>query len=151
MDFKKQTSGSIVIGFYGFSGSGKTSAIKKLIEVFASKGYRVATIKKTKKQIQPNRPGKDTSDFSKAGAQTVVLAANDTTTFYMSKPISSAKIIKFLEQIDDFDYIFIEGANEKEIRKIRFGEKPLREKTIWTFNGDFEELIKRIIKERSNV
>ena len=151
MNTIKQISKPALIGFYGFSNSGKTRTIKKVIETLTVKGYRIAAIKKSDKKIRADQEGKDTRDFSLAGSKAVVLSASDTTTFFINKKMASDAIVKMLYLSDSFDFILIEGANEKEVKKIRVGNIPLRENTIWTYNDNFEDLISRIIKEKEHV
>ena len=136
-----------IIGFYGFSQSGKTYLIKRVIETLTEKGFRIAAIKKTDKNIHVDQDGKDTREFSRAGSRSVVLSAADTTTFFLNKKMTNYAIIRVLGESGSFDFIFIEGANEKEVKKIRIGDIPIRENTIWTYNENFEELIDRITKE----
>ena len=138
----------IIIGFYGYSNTGKTTIIIDLIEKLTSEKKRVATIKKSDKQITLDQPGKDTYRHAKAGAETVVLSTPYETNLLIGKKVDDKKIIDAIQKINEYDFIIIEGANNKEIKKIRIDEKtPLKENTIWTYDGDFEKLYKIIKKE----
>jgi Ni2+-binding GTPase involved in maturation of urease and hydrogenase len=70
-----------VIGFYGYSNSGKTTLIESLCRDLRERGVRLAVIKQTDQEIRMDQPGKDTYRFQEAGAEVVVLAivesAND--------------------------------------------------------------------------
>lgn len=64
-----------VIGLAGYSGSGKTTFLEKLVGELKSRGYRVGVVKHTHQQVQFDQPGKDTWRFARAGADVVALAA----------------------------------------------------------------------------
>lgn len=64
-----------VVSVVGYSGSGKTTFLEKLIAELAGRGYRVGTVKHTSHDVQFDRPGKDTWRHAKAGAEVIALAA----------------------------------------------------------------------------
>ncbi|OPY58545.1 MAG: Molybdopterin-guanine dinucleotide biosynthesis adapter protein [Pelotomaculum sp. PtaU1.Bin035] len=64
-----------VIGLAGFSGSGKTTFLEKLIVELKRRGYRVGVIKHTHHPVEFDQPGKDTWRHARAGADAVALAA----------------------------------------------------------------------------
>jgi hypothetical protein len=50
-------------------------------------------------------------------------------------------------QLMNLDIIFIEGANDPTIPKIRIGSKTLRENTLFTYDGDSYKLYNYILSE----
>ena len=64
-----------VICFVGYSNSGKTTLIEKVIRLLAGRGYDVATVKHTHKNFSMDAEGKDSWRHKAAGAKTVVLAS----------------------------------------------------------------------------
>lgn len=64
-----------VVGLVGYSGSGKTTFLEKLVTELVARGYRLAVVKHTHHRIELDRPGKDTWRLARAGAGTVVLAS----------------------------------------------------------------------------
>ena len=64
-----------VICFVGYSNSGKTTLIEKVIGLLAGRGYDVATVKHTHKNFSMDAEGKDSWRHKAAGAKTVVLAS----------------------------------------------------------------------------
>jgi molybdopterin-guanine dinucleotide biosynthesis protein B len=134
----------IVLGFYGYSNSGKTTLIEKLIRELTSKGKKVSAIKQSGHPVSMDTEGKDTYRFSMAGANPVVLSSSIETTIKFYEPLEINEIIKLITTINKPDIIIIESARDAEIRKIRVGDIELRKNTIWTYNGNFEELVEKI-------
>ena len=66
------------IGFIGYSNSGKTTLIEKLIPLFIARGLRVAAIKNAHHGFDMDRPGKDSFRYRDAGAQQVLIATAST-------------------------------------------------------------------------
>ena len=65
-----------VIGLAGWSGSGKTALISKVIPVLVERGQKVATIKHAHHAFDIDRPGKDSWLHREAGASEVVVASS---------------------------------------------------------------------------
>ncbi len=63
-----------VLSVVGYSNSGKTTLVEKLIRELKKRGYRVAVVKHHHRDFEIDRPGKDTWRHAAAGADTVVLA-----------------------------------------------------------------------------
>ena len=61
-----------VIGVTGWSGSGKTSLVIRLIPELRDRGFRVATIKHAHHTFDIDTPGKDSYEHRAAGAVEVV-------------------------------------------------------------------------------
>lgn len=121
--------------------------IERVIKVLTDRGYRIAAVKQSDHAIETDRVGKDSNRFGMAGANPVVLSAVDTTTYFFRTAQNFQTILETLQVAYLIDLLIVEGAWEPEIEKIRVGEIPLREKTIWTYDGDFDKLIKHIIQE----
>jgi len=134
----------IIIGFYGQSQIGKTTLIEKLINDLSKQGHAIAAVKFSDKKIEVDTPGKDTSRFSQAGAKVVILSSATKTFIFQNSPSEENKMLHDLQQMDWFDYIFIEGSHEKQIPKIRIGNIQERPNTILTYNGDYASLLDRI-------
>jgi len=130
-----------VIGIYGKSNTGKTTLIVDIIKRLSNEGFKIASIKMTDKKIGIDIKGKDTWKHGEAGAKLVVFSSPNETDFLLKQSKHISEIIKMLNQIDKFDLILVEGANDKYIPKIRIGDIDKRENTILTYSGDFKELI----------
>lgn len=64
-----------VIGFAAFSGTGKTTLLKKLIPLLRAEGLRPGVIKHAHHRVEFDTPGKDSYELRKAGAGQVMLAS----------------------------------------------------------------------------
>ena len=138
----------VVLGVYGTSNSGKTTLFIELVSWITSKGFKVATIKKTNKAIQLDTPGKDTYQHGKAGASISVFSSEIETTGIIQKRISEIEIIDYLKRLDKFEVIIIEGSNGKDVDKIRMDSHcQLRENTIFTYNKDSEKIKEYLTNE----
>lgn len=133
-----------ILGFYGQSGIGKTHLLRQIVTILTAEDFRVAVVKISDKAISIDTEGKDTYLYGQAGARMVVFSSASETAFLVKEPLSTRTIIKTLSQQEPYDFIFIEGALEAWIPKIRLGELPLRENTLFTYDGDFENLFAQI-------
>lgn len=135
----------IIVGFYGYSNSGKTTLIERLIQELVSRGKKISAIKQSGHPISMDIEGKDTHRFTKAGADPVILSSTIETNFIFKSPLAINEIIKLITTINKPDIIIIESARDAAIEKIRIGDIDIRENTIWTYDGNFEVLIEKIL------
>jgi len=92
-----------VIGLAGYSGSGKTTFLEKLITELKRRGYRLGVIKHTHH--------KDTWLHNVAGAEVMVLAAPDGV-FMFREYESEPRPEEVISMIDGVDLILIEGYKQ---------------------------------------
>ena len=135
-----------IIGFYGYSNSGKTSLIFRLIKVLKKAGVSTAVIKRTDKSISSESAEKDTSGFRAAGAKITSFSSASETNFVLPVSMPLPKIIATLRAFMEVDIIIVEGARNPKIHKVRLGEIPERDNTIYTYEGDFDKLMKLIFR-----
>ena len=138
-----------VLGIYGKSNTGKTSLIVDLIKHFKNLDFKIASVKISDKKISFDNQKKDTSRHSNAGSDFVVLSSKSETDFIIKKSYPIKDIVKNISKFDNFDIIFIEGANDDETDKIRIGDVDKRKNTIITYYGDFLRTV-NIILEKIN-
>ena len=138
----------IIVGFYGESDSGKTTLVERLIHKLTGEGFQVAAVKKTNQSVSIDSTGKDTHRYAQAGADLVVFSTQIETAFLVKAKMSEKAIVANLQHLDNFDFIFMEGANEEPIAKIRLGNIAVRENTFFTYDGNFENLLD-LIKNRN--
>jgi len=103
----------VILGFCGFSDSGKTTMIVELIEKLKGK-YSIAVVKHTPHHVDIE--GKDSDRFRKAGAAEVILVGAQEVR--IRDPESLYTLLKSL----DYDIVFVEGfKKERFIKKACFG------------------------------
>ncbi|MHA1882255.1 MAG: molybdopterin-guanine dinucleotide biosynthesis protein B [Candidatus Thorarchaeota archaeon] len=96
----------------GYSNSGKTTLLTKVVGALSKRGYRVATVKNSKENIVPPE-GSDTFRHLDAGAVTSVLLGPSSSTVRYTHRIN----LESLKHIDA-DFLLIEGMKESDIPKI---------------------------------
>ena len=133
------------IGFYGFSGSGKTTILVSLIKLLRDRNINCAVIKKTNRSHPFESKEKDTAKFRDAGALITVFHTPTETSYSIRGDTKHGELIQNINTMARVDCVFIEGANSPEIPKIRIGKKPIRENTIADYNGNLDDLLKIVL------
>ena len=141
---------SYIIGFYGYSNTGKTTVIVDLIKKLTEAKFKVATIKYSDKKISFDTQKKDTYKHTQVGANPVVLSSLLETDFIIQKKFSTEDIIKYLATFEKIDIIIVEGVKDPSIPKVRIGDIQKRENTILEYTGDFEKLYNFIEEKIKN-
>ena len=136
------TSLPFVLGFYGESNTGKTTLLVDLIQRLLSEGFTVATIKQTDKPISIDTQGKDTWKHAKAGASLVVFSTTTETSYLLQHPQTTQEILQTIRQINPYDIVLIEGAQDEIIPKICLGSSTgERSHTVHLTNVDVEHIM----------
>jgi molybdopterin-guanine dinucleotide biosynthesis adapter protein len=96
-----------VIGFAGYSGSGKTTIISSVLHLLKMKDYQVAVIKHDAHGHYKEETGADSTLFIQKGADSVItVSPNGLHTFEKQ---ADFKIEKLIASLESMDYILIEG------------------------------------------
>jgi len=136
-----------VIGFYGYSNSGKTTLILRLIEQLKKEKFVVGSIKQTDKPFSMDTPEKDTWKHKNAGADIVVFSSSLESTVLIPEPMKIQDVVEIMKKVKDLDIILVEGATDPLIPKIRIGLREERKNTVYTYDGDFNKLFKYLKQE----
>jgi molybdopterin-guanine dinucleotide biosynthesis protein MobB len=110
-----------VIGFAGYSGSGKTTVIRDLIPALKEKGVRPSVIKHAHHDFDIDYPGKDSYELRKAGAgQIIVGSAHRWAMITESGDGREPDLTEFLAQLNllSTDVILVEGFRDISFPKI---------------------------------
>ena len=106
------------IGFVGWSSSGKTTLLEALIAEFDRRGMRTAVVKHTHhRNLQTDKPGKDSWRFGQAGAVHTALWTPDRVvqTHRCTEPFTLSEV---LAGVHDVDLILVEGYKGGSYHKI---------------------------------
>jgi len=111
-----------MIGFSAFSGTGKTTLLKKLIPKLKQIGLRIAVIKHAHHDFDLDQPGKDSYELRKSGAiETIICTytrmAHITEFETPDKEPDLHQIVIELDS-DSIDLILVEGYKEIPFPKI---------------------------------
>jgi molybdopterin-guanine dinucleotide biosynthesis protein B len=108
-----------VLGVCGWSGSGKTSLIERLLPVFAAAGLRVNVLKHSHHTPALEPEGKDTARFRAAGAQEVMLASPwGFAIMSEARGAPEPELDALLARLAPADLILIEGFKREALPRI---------------------------------
>jgi molybdopterin-guanine dinucleotide biosynthesis adapter protein len=97
------------IGVIGYSNSGKTTLIERLIPIFRERGLAVSAIKNAHHGFDMDRPGKDSFRYREAGAGQVLIATALRWAMLTETPQRSATLDELLALLAPCDLVIIEG------------------------------------------
>lgn len=105
-----------VLGFAAFSGTGKTTLLKKVIPLLCEKGVRIAIIKHSHHDFEIDRPGKDSYELHHAGAmQTLISSKYRSALISENKTLEEPDLQQALSQLDAsiLDLVLVEGFRDE--------------------------------------
>ncbi|MBV7387103.1 molybdenum cofactor guanylyltransferase MobA [Pasteurellaceae bacterium TAE3-ERU1] len=108
-----------MLGISGYSGSGKTMLLEKLLPALAARQLRVSVIKHTHHHIQTDKPGKDSARMTEAGAKQVAVTCDQRWAIMTETP-KPVVLATLAAQFDRTlaDLILVEGFKHEPIDKI---------------------------------
>lgn len=110
-----------LLGIAAWSGTGKTTLLKKLIPLLKIRGIRPGLIKHTHHDVDVDTPGKDSYELRKAGAGQVIVANQNRWALMTETPENEALNLQFLaSRMDEalLDIILVEGFKHDAIPRI---------------------------------
>ena len=119
------------IGFIGYSNSGKTTLIEKLIPRFRAHGLSVSAIKNAHHGFDMDRPGKDSYRYREAGAGQVLISTTERWALLTETPRGHATLDDLLAQLAPCDLVIVEGFKSEgripriEVRRAKVEDPPL--------------------------
>lgn len=111
-----------MLGFVAFSGTGKTTLLKRLIPLLRARGLRLAIIKHTHHTFDIDTPGKDSYELRQAGAEQVMVASKRRWALMVETPqqTDDPQLEHLLPHLnsDAMDLVLVEGFKHAAIPKI---------------------------------
>ncbi len=107
-----------VVGFCGWSGTGKTTLIEALIPRLKARGLAVGAIKHDAHGLTHDPRGKDTERLWRAGAD-VVCASDGRQSLVrrrLKEPVSLSVLVA--EMPDSLDVVLVEGHKDSDVPKV---------------------------------
>ena len=119
-----------VLGLAAFSGTGKTTLLRRVIPLLRMRGLKLGLIKHSHHSFAIDKPGKDSYNLSRAGAmQTVIASRQRTVTVVNHTANAEPALAQFLQRLDDdhLDLILVEGFKYQPIPKIELHRPSLNQ------------------------
>ncbi|MCU7797114.1 MAG: molybdopterin-guanine dinucleotide biosynthesis protein B [Candidatus Thiodiazotropha sp. (ex Myrtea spinifera)] len=111
-----------LIGFSAFSGTGKTTLLKKLLPILSDRGLRIVMIKHAHHQFEIDHPRKDSYELRKAGAVKTLVASRRrmalVTEFGEDHPEPTLRETLAALDPDGVDLVLVEGFKREDFPKI---------------------------------
>ncbi len=107
-----------VFQIVGYSNSGKTTLLTKLVSKLEEKGIRVGVVKHDGgHDFEWDQPGKDTYRFREAGASIVAIQSATKTGIIEHKPVPLRQLVKRMGEAGA-DIVLVEGFKREEYPKL---------------------------------
>lgn len=108
-----------IFGIAGHSGMGKTSLLEKLIPELRTRGLSVSLIKHSHKNIEIDRPGKDSYRLREAGCMEVLLLGNGRwALMHELLGADEPSLDDLLSRLHPCDLVLIEGFKSGDFPKL---------------------------------
>ncbi|MGL5697883.1 MAG: molybdopterin-guanine dinucleotide biosynthesis protein MobB [Kluyvera sp.] len=110
-----------LLAIAAWSGTGKTTLLKRLIPELYRRGIRPGLIKHTHHDMDVDKPGKDSYELRKAGAAQTLVASQQRWALMTETPDEDELDLAFLASRMDtskLDLILVEGFKHEETAKI---------------------------------
>lgn len=110
-----------LLAIAAWSGTGKTTLLKKLIPELCAKGIRPGLIKHTHHNMDVDKPGKDSYELRKAGAAQTLVASRQRWALMTETPEEEELDLAYLVSRMDaskLDLVLIEGFKHEAVAKI---------------------------------
>jgi len=124
-----------VIGFCAYSGTGKTTLLKKVIPILRDRQLRIAVIKHAHHDFEIDHPGKDSIELRQAGAGQVLVSSRKRKALMVE--LEDDQVEPTLpELINDLDHskldlILIEGFKQEAYYKIELHRDRLNKPLLY--------------------
>lgn len=121
-----------IFGIAGHSGMGKTTLLERLVPEIASRGLLVSLIKHSHKNIDIDRPGKDSYRLRESGCKEVLLLGNDRwALMHELRGAPEPSLDYLLDRMQDCDLVLIEGFKHGNFPKLEVWRAALGKQTLW--------------------
>ncbi len=127
----KEISKPAVFCVSGFSDSGKTGLIVRLINEFIDDGMTVGVIKHDGHDCHTDMPGSDTDSFRKAGAVCTSVYSDTGNAVYERESVNAEELIRRMSLMKaPPDAVIIEGLKASSLPKIEIVRKAVYDKSV---------------------
>ena len=108
-----------ILGFAAWSGTGKTTLLRRLLPILAGRGIRVGMVKHAHHDFDVDTPGKDSYAHREAGAQEVMVSStNRWALMHEHRGAPEAALPDLLARMSPVDLVLVEGFKSHRHDKI---------------------------------
>ena len=126
-----------IFGFAGWSGSGKTVLIEKLVPLLTARGLKVSLIKHAHHEFDVDVPGKDSHRHRQAGCQEVLIASSRRwALMHELRESPEPRLAELIEKISPCDLLLVEGYKRESIPKLEIHRAANEKAPIHVFDSD---------------
>ncbi len=127
-----------IIGISGWSGSGKTTVIEKLIKIFKHKyELDVCVIKHAHESFKVDQKGKDSFRFSEAGAKKVLVSSKNKWVLFNNDLDEEANLHDLIKFAGKKEIILVEGWKASKIKKIEIYRSEIKKPLLHSKDKNF--------------
>jgi molybdopterin-guanine dinucleotide biosynthesis protein B len=121
-----------VFGIAGWSGMGKTTLLARLVPALGARGLVVSLIKHSHKDIEIDRPGKDSYRLREAGCREVMLLGRSRwALMHELRGAGEPSLEYLLERLQDVDLVLVEGFKHGDFPKLEVWRAEPAKPTLW--------------------
>ena len=122
-----------IFGIAGHSGMGKTTLLERLVPEITARGLVVSLIKHShRKQVDIDRPGKDSFRLREAGCMEVLLLGNDRwALMHELRGGEEPPLDYLLDRLQTCDLVLIEGFKNGDFPKLEVWRASLGKPPLW--------------------
>jgi len=121
-----------IFGIAGRSGMGKTTLLERLVPEIAARGLVVSMIKHSPKNIEIDRPGKDSYRLREAGCQEVLLMGGERwALMHELRGAPEPSLDYLLDRMQHCDLVLIEGFKHGNFPKLEVWRASEDQATLW--------------------
>ncbi len=121
-----------VFGIAGHSGMGKTTLLERLIPELTARGLVVSLIKHSHKDIEIDRPGKDSYRLRESGCKEVLLLGNERwALMHELRGAQEPPLDYLLSRLQHCDLVLVEGFKHGDFPKLEVWRQGVGEPLLW--------------------
>jgi molybdopterin-guanine dinucleotide biosynthesis protein B len=121
-----------VFGVTGASGMGKTTLLARLVPALVARGQVVSMVKHSHKDIEIDRPGKDSFRLREAGCHEVMLlGASRWALMHELRGAAEPGLDELLARLAPCDLVLLEGFKQGDFPKLEVWRPELGRPSLW--------------------
>jgi molybdopterin-guanine dinucleotide biosynthesis protein MobB len=123
-----------VLGFSAYSGTGKTTLLVKLLPLLKLSGLRVAMVKHAHHDFDIDKPGKDSYELRKAGAEQMLVASDKRWALMTERrAVADPHLDDLIDNLnlDECDLVLVEGFRHLPFAKIELHRPSLAKPLLY--------------------